>query len=347
MDVGKAAAVVDFVLSPSKAWPAMYYSKDNFGPESAYHEFSVDQSLDKIVEYAYSPTIPSQAVIPSSIRVSVWKNLNGEAASWSWKYPAKNGQTQSFGGVEREETTPDVFSGTYYGYDLDRLLVLGRHGDRHVFFSVSRQKEKSPGKKAFALGGDSDWTYLYTDENGMNKAGMGWVTPYMYESFAVTVFVEESPEQPSKVKCAMFKWLSAGAGGVNMVATRHINAGIRRFESAFRTVLEHPDLPPPMELSETFLQIESLPMDGIKKEIDLYFRRIVDRYRQDEVFKDDDLAELFTSREYLDALTGEQMKGILGVEYMKHVLGKNPIINIGRILSRTAFGAESQLARIH
>ncbi len=336
IDMEKAGPVIDFVLSEDKTRPALYYSKDDFGPDSAYHEFEVDQGLGNIVAYAYSPSIPSEAVIPSSIRVSFWKKTNGfdHVDSWSWDYPPKEGAVQAVTGIEYEETTPDVFSGTYYGYDLDRSLILCRYGERNVFFSISRQREKAPGKKAFTLGDDQDWAYLYTDETGMNKAGMGWVTPYMYESFAVTVFIDRGEGVSPPVKGAMFKWLDAGAGGMNMVATRHIDAGIRRFENAFRTVMEDPSLPPPEVVSDAFSKIESMPDEGIKRQVELYFDLLKKRYGHEEVFQDEDFAAKFAGSEYVAQLTRQQMEGILGVEYMKNVLGKNPILGVSRFLSQ-------------
>ncbi|MCU0614620.1 MAG: hypothetical protein MUD09_05995, partial [Desulfobacterales bacterium] len=202
----------------------------------------------------------------------------------------------------------------------------------NVFFSISKQKEKAPGKKAFALGVDKDWNYLYTQETGVNKAGMGWVTPYMYESFSITVFVEQ-PDK-SSVKCAMFKWLNAGAANINMVKKHHIQEGIKRFETGFKMVLENPQLPKPEDLAAAFSQIENLPIEDMKNEISLYFQRLQARYHHDDVFKDKKLAEFFTSPEYLNQLTRYEMKSILNLEYMKNILGKDPIIQLSRLLSQ-------------
>ena len=223
-------------------------------------------------------------------------------------------------------------SWTYYSYDLDRLLILSRYKDQNVFFSISRQQDKAAGKKAFALGGDKDWNYLYTREKGVNRAGLGWVTPYMYESFSITVFIEK-PDK-SSVKCAMFKWLNAGAGNINMVKKFHIYEGIKRFEAGFKMVLENPNLPNPKEMAAVFRQIGNLQFEDMKYEISEYFRNLKDRYHQDAVFKDKNLAEFFTSPEYLDQLTKEEMRSILGLEYMKTILRKQPIIRINRLLSQ-------------
>ncbi len=331
----KIAPTIDFVSSRDKTWPALYYSEDNFNAQSAYHEFRIDQGLEQILKYAYTRKIPSQAVIPSSIRLSYWKHFSGAEDSnpWYWNYPAPEGHFQIIRGIQHEATSPDASSWTYYTYDLEKLLILSRYKDQNVFFSISRQQDKAPGRKAFALGGDKDWNYLYTQETGVNKAGMGWVTPYMYESFSITVFVEQ-PDK-SSVKCAMFKWLNAGAANINMVKKHHIQEGIKRFETGFKMVLENPHLPKPNDLADAFSEIEKLSIEDMRNEIGGYFLKLKARYHQDDVFKDKKLAEFFTSPEYLNQLTREEMKGILNLEYMKTILKKDPIISTNRLLSQS------------
>ncbi len=329
------APVIDFVSSRNKTWPALYYSEDNFNAQSAYHEFEIDQKLDKIIQYAYTGKIPSQAVIPSSVRLSYWKDFNGVqqgSKSWHWNYPVEEGHFQLIRGIQHESTTPDMSSWTYYSYDMDRLLVLSRYKNQNVFFSISSQRDKAPGKKAYAVGGDNDWNYLYTQETGVNKSGLGWVTPYMYESFSITVFVERS--DTPLVKCAMFKWLNAGAASINMVKRHHIQEGIRRFETGFKTVLENPNLPKPEELAVAFSQIAMLSIEDMRTEISAYFQNLKERYPQDDVFKNKKLNDFFTSPEYLNQLTKEEMKSILNLEYMKTVLNKDPVISVNRLLSQ-------------
>jgi hypothetical protein len=331
--MARIAPMIDFVSSRKKKWPVLYYSEDNFNAQSAYHEFDIEKGLEEILKYSYSPgRIPSYAIVPNSIRFSYWKKFSKmqDDKSWYWNYPISEGHFQVIRGVQHEATTPDVSSWTYYSYDLDRLLMLSRYKDRNIFFSISNQQDKAPGKKAFALGNDKDWNYLYTQEIGVNKAGLGWVTPYMYESFSITVFVEQ-PNQ-SSTKCAMFKWLNAGAANINMVRKHHIQEGIKRFESGFKMVLENPHLPKPEELAAVFSRIENISIDNMRIEITNYFQKLNARYHQDDVFKNKNLTNFFTSQEYLNQLTQYELKSILNLEYMKTILKKDPIIAINRLL---------------
>ena len=120
-------------------------------------------------------------------------------------------------GVETVEITPDINTGTYYKYDLDRTMILFKHQGRNVFVSLSRQKGQSEvGKKGVVVGDDEDWNYLYSGEKGINKTGLGWVDSYMYGSSSIILFYEPDPDNPM-VKCAVFKWLRAGWKKINMV----------------------------------------------------------------------------------------------------------------------------------
>lgn len=73
----RLAPIIDFVNSQDKTWPVLYYAKDNIVAQSAYHEFNIDQGIESILKYAYTRIIPSQALTPSSIRLSYWKHFNG------------------------------------------------------------------------------------------------------------------------------------------------------------------------------------------------------------------------------------------------------------------------------
>ncbi len=335
------APIIDFILSDKQPHPAIYYSSDNSEGKSVYHEFDIDQEFPKILDYAYSLEIPSQAVIPNSLRLSFWKKCNGDnrCRPWSWNYPPSEGRFQVIRGVQHETTTPDMFSWTYYNYDLERVLILSRYKDHNVFFSISRQKEKAPGKKAFTLGDDQDWNYLYTRETGVNKAGLGWVTPYMYSSYSITVFVEQPDRR--KTKCAMFKWLNAGAVNINMVQKHHIYEGMKRFETGIKSVLENPDLPELKTLVSAFSVLENLSLQNLRKEALRYFNNLQKRYHDEKVFQDEKLAELITSSEYVNQLTSEEMKAILRLEYLKTVLGKDPLINLEHIFPDSTTFLES------
>ena len=56
----------------------------------------------------------------------------------------------------------------------------------------------------------------------------------------------ESAPGSGKVDVSIFKWAKAGWKGSNVVKVSHITAGLKRFTSGLRQVMESPRLPLPM-----------------------------------------------------------------------------------------------------
>ena len=146
-------------------------------------------------------------------------------------------------GVEYEETTPDTSSGCYYSYKLNRLFVLADYKGRTALISVSVMPgQSSVGLRGAIVGNDKDWTYVYTPEKGTNLAMLGWAETYLYGSASISVFMESAPGS-GKVDVSIFKWAKAGWKGSNVVKVSHITAGLKRFTSGLRQVMESPRLP--------------------------------------------------------------------------------------------------------
>ena len=41
------------------------------------------------------------------------------------------------------------------------------------------------GRKGCVVGDDANWNYLYSDETGLTKTGLGWVDSYMYDAHSI------------------------------------------------------------------------------------------------------------------------------------------------------------------
>jgi hypothetical protein len=117
-----------------------------------------------------------------------------------------------------------------------------------------------------------------------------------------------------------------------MVKKHNIQEGIKRFEAGFKMVLENPHLPEPEELAAAFSRIENISIDNMRIEISNYFQKLKARYHQDDVFKNKNLTDFFTSAEYLNQLNQYELKSILNLEYMKTILKRDPIITFNRLL---------------
>ncbi len=205
-DLRRIETVLDFVVSP-KSNSALYYADKKDGANSAYYEYDIRSDLNHILRYAYNPGIPSFVFMPSSVRLSYWSEVNGQKQPLPklWKILSKAAFPIIVKGVEHIEITPDLFTGAYYRYDEDKVLILCQYQGRNLLISIAKQKDRSDvGRKGLILGKDKDWHYFYSGQIGLTKRGLGWVDSYMYDSFSVSFYYELDEETP-RVRCGMFK----------------------------------------------------------------------------------------------------------------------------------------------
>jgi hypothetical protein len=316
--------VLDFVLS-ADCTTSLYYTDKKFAGTSAYYGFDVHKSLEHILRLAYNPNIPSYAVAPSSVRLSHWTEVGGQNRPLPeiWKLLPLLKQPVVVKGVEYMQNTPDLFTGAYYGYHLNRALCLFRYKNRNTLISLSKQTDTSDvGKKGLVLGSDENWDYFYSGQKGLTKKGLGWVRSYMYDSASIVVYSEIDGDA-SRVRCGVFKWLNAGWADINMVRKKHIHRGLERFGKTFKAIMEYPYLPKTMELANNFFRIEQLSIEGLRDRIKTYFRNLEARYTDDILLLKKHFSDFFADDGYLSQMTREEMQSILVLEYMKSILGKN------------------------
>jgi hypothetical protein len=317
--------VLDFVASPPNP-SSLFYADKRLGAASAYHTFDVRSDLGRILRCAYNPNIPSYAFTPSSLRFSRWveEGPGKEARTRFWKARSSPEYPLLIRGTEREENTPDLFTGSYYRYDLHRTLILCRHKGQNVFISLAKQKGPSEaGRKGLVLGADRDWNYLYSGEEGINIRGLGWVRAYLYDSFSISVFYEVETDNPL-VRCGIFKWVRAGWAGMNLAEKRHIRKGLERYARDFKTIMESPRLPGAEELIRVFSAIKGLSSSALREKSRHFIGLLANRYEEDETFHTNGFSELCKGGGYLDRMTGEEMQALLVRETMKDLLGRDP-----------------------
>lgn len=313
--------VLDFVANP-KSRQELYRDDNRFNASSAYHHFDIQTNLTRILRYAYNPAIPSYAFAPSSVRVSSWKSTQGQNKSRLWEHLPAPERPIILKNTEVEENTPDLFTGSYYRYEMDRTLILCRHKGHNVFISLSKQrKPSSVGKKGLRLGRDEDWDYLYSGREGLNITGMGWVKSYVYDSASVTVFYELDKEN-GLVRCGVFRWLRAGWAGLNVVNGKHIRKGLKRYARDFKAIMERPSLPEPDKMAVVFSSLSRLCEPELRAKIRHYLNDVSDRHGEDMTFRKKGFADQFRSQEYLQQMTREEMVALLVLETMKYMLDR-------------------------
>ncbi|MCG6911487.1 MAG: hypothetical protein LJE94_15385 [Deltaproteobacteria bacterium] len=323
LDMQAVKPVLDFVAS-DKSPDDIFVADNSFGAPSAYIEVDLNQSLEDLLQISYNPDIPAYLLTPSSMRLGYWKTVSQGKESYANLWERLSGLTDPIlvRGVETVENTPDIHTGAYYKYDLDRLLILFKYQGRNVFLSLSRQKDRSDvGKKGIVLGDDKDWNYLYSGEKGINKFGLGWVDSYMYESSSIIVYYESEPGKP-RLRCAVFKWLKAGWKNINMVKSHHIYNGMQRWAKDYKTIVEHPNFPGSASLVNAWTQIEAIDVEELKRVNHLYYQSLQKRYADDDAVSSRWAAGVLEDESRIDQCNVHELRSVVVIEYLKSVLGK-------------------------
>lgn len=315
-----------------------YVNKADFDPEKIepekrdegtgalyYDEFRVP--FTDLLRYFYNPDIPNFLIVPSVLRASGWQQgsdiLTGDVRLW--EELADYSQPIVLRGSEYEVNTPDSFGGCYYSYDLHRLLVLMKHNGQHVLLSVSKQKDKSDvGRKAVIID-DKDFVYFYSGIEGLDRGLIGWMDTYMYGSFAVQVYYEKGPDL---VANALFKWLSAGWAGMNVVKRDHIYDGARRYAQGLKEVLESDNLPSPERFAERIRQIDALSPAQTDAYITKYARNFEREAKSHEGMDSSSFQEIIENGGYAEVLDPKARREVLYLEYMKSMLGKPCLVDL-------------------
>ena len=314
--------LLDFVAAP-KEEGRLYYVDGTSKATSAYHEFVLDKALAPVLKLSYNSAIPSFLTSPSSVRFSFWSAFDDGSQNLPklWDYLEDMTDPVIVTGRETIENTPDINTGAYYQYELDRTLILMKHKGNNLLISLSKQTDVSTvGKKGVVLGADSDWTYLYSDKKGLDKPGLGWVSSYMYDSFSIIVYYETRGEV-TQVKCGAFKWLEAGWQKINMVKKHHIYKGLERFGQTYKVIAEHPSLPDIPVMEELFSKIRAMETGELQALNRTYLKSIREKYANDKSLSSSWVANLLKD-DQVEKMETYELKSVLMLEYFKSALGK-------------------------
>lgn len=318
-DPKKVEPLIDFVLG-AKAGPLYFEERDRQKNTSAAHAFTLRSDLSRLLRYGYNPEIPGHLLNPSSVRWVRWTEVEGRRQPLPrlWEHLGKLQRPVIVRGVESEEIAPNLATGTYFEYDLDRTLILLPYRGAPVLITVSRQKGRSQvGKKGAVLGADGNWDYLYSGEKGIPRTGLGWVDSYMYSSASVGVFCQSA----GGIKGESFKWLNAGWSGINMVKREHIHDGLVRFAGDLKKILEHPGLPAAEEMARVATSLGRMPLPEVQAAYKRHAERLARTYGRDRALHSD-FTKLLRSGDYGARGGREEMEATLALEVLKCYISK-------------------------
>ncbi len=320
----KATGLIDFVGTVTAGSSSKLTSRE--GASGAFHSFSLTGDLSHILDYSYNPGIPVYVTMPSSLSKQKWltPQTDGELENLLRFFDSTEG-VRTLRGKDSEQITPDTNTGGYYNYIQDRFIAMLHGKTGPVLISSSVQSDISDvGKKGCVVGDDGDWNYLYSGETGLNKAGLGWVSSYMYKAHSVIVYVADT--ENSVVHIGSFKWLDAGWAKMNLVKSSHILNGIKRFASDFKTVLEAPGLPGPEVVAGKYTLLQQSDERELRKSVSVYLQALVDA--DSSGVRSNPFKKLLSSGKYLEKMSRDEMVKVLMLEYVKERIGKESLVSI-------------------
>jgi hypothetical protein len=175
------------------------------------------------------------------------------------------------------------------------------------------------------IGPDSDWNYFYSGQKGLNQAGLGWVSSYMYDALSVAILFEPGTSK-AQTRFATFKWLRAGWGGINMVRKENIIEGCKRFAAGFKRVLESSQLPEAERLIDMYAGIKNLSDQDLMAKLRPVGTALQKLSRTDPGLARSDFKEMIESGKYLREMSREERENLLMSEYVKFAIGKSSFL---------------------
>ena len=326
-DKAALAAFLDFATSP-----LVLRGTDDKPPVPAPHQSAtgvfwrsrMNVSLKTLLQYLYNPDVAAAFVYPASVRYANWNPGSGilslDAPLWEQLGKHKDAPL-ILRGSEVEEISPDTFSGVYYRYTIDRMLILTEYEGKHVLVSLSWQRGNSDsGRKAAHIGPYDNWDFVYSNAKGTLVKGIGWADTYIYSSMSLVAFYETAPGS-NTVACSMFRWLNAGWSGMNMVKPHHIATGAKRSFDGLNAFLDAPKRPSPAELSAYTASLKALDVPALQKKLAPYSAKVEEAAASNEVLKTEDFQQLIKNGGYGASMNKDQLISVLCVNYIKQKLG--------------------------
>lgn len=343
---GQVRALVDYCLHATedagKETPGR-----RFGGSGAIVRDTIRAPMARFLRYAYNPHIPSYLVLPKMLRLSGWHPESDlvSATVPLWEMLPTLEEPVMLHGREFEVTTPDIRTGGYYRYWLDRLIILLRHRDDPVLISVSRLTEPSEvGRRAFIID-DANWMYFYSNETGLSLNWMQWMDTYIYDTGSVTVFHTQD-NRPRSIGVTMFKWLNAGWWGMNVVRETHIRQGCQRSLHQLKKVIESDDLPALDALADSHARVQSLSEQNLDRLTRNYAENFESIALNHEALSGEKYTDILRNGGYARLLNRQERIGAVMLEYLKTRMGKKSLIDpelVHRILAESPAGDSNAL----
>ena len=244
----------------------------------SYQGFEINQPMRRLLRYLYNPEIPQELIKPFSIRSSVWTTPDSaEEQRRLWGDPWPPTRSVVVRGEQYDRTTADLSTGGCYGMRLKRMLVFVP--EERALLSVSVQSGPSEvGTKGYLVGRDEDSRYVYSDEEGLTRTGLGWVASRIQTNVSIGVYLDAG----EGVRCGVFQWMRAGWSGLSVIKESHIKDSLARYRQRIGGILHAPGLPGPEELEFVFRTFGGKSDADLRREAESVLAMHLEQTRRDD-----------------------------------------------------------------
>ncbi len=258
--------ILHFISSDIQTTQPIKLTTRDYGKGILYKN-TIQIPFSILIQYMLNTNVPGETIYPTSIRRNAWMNnseiITKNTAFLNATLPPK--ETIFSKGTEYEEITPDISSGCYYSYTLDRLFILYNFNNRAVLFSIAFMPKKSSVGLRGVVINDKQWLYVYTPTVGTNLSMLTWAETYMYGSATVSIYAQRP--NSNNTDLYMFRWTNAGWSGMNVVTHKHITDGVSRFVTGLKQVIESSNRPSVQKITEKNSTLKTLELPQLQKEL--------------------------------------------------------------------------------
>ena len=274
-DPDRIAPLIAHVRAQGDASGGLFRYDDAPG---AYQGFAINQSMRRLLRYLYNPEIPQELIKPFSIRSSVWTTPgSAEEQRRLWGDPWPPAGMVVVRGEQYDRTTADLSTGGCYGMRLKRMLVFVP--EEGALLSVSVQSGPSEvGTKGYLVGRDEDSRYVYSDEEGLTRTGLGWVASRIQTNVSIGVYLDAG----KAVRCGVFQWMRAGWSGLSVIKESHIKDSLVRYRQRIGEILHAPGLPGPEMLELVFRTFGGKSDADLRREAEPVLTMHLEQARRDD-----------------------------------------------------------------
>lgn len=321
-DLEELAPMLEYMIMADGGLPGQHPAERPEGV-GVYWKNSINKNFTDTLRYYFNPAISSELLFPASIRLGKWLPgsdiLRLDTPLWKKLDKPATGLV-ALRGEEYEQITPDDFSGSYYGYKQDRLLLLFRYKGLPMLLSVYWQNgESETGRKAWFLGDYNNWDFVFTTESGGAATGLGWLSTNMYRSCCVMLFY---PQDEGHTGYAIFKWLAAGWNGINMVRASHILSGADRSFAGMQIVIDKDRGLRVEELEEIERLAGNSDRAGLVERTMDYSVALDRQSRSDSMLRRSEFQTMLESGNYARRLGDDELRALVKVNELKRRLGR-------------------------